>query len=71
LTEFTRANLVLDLDGRRVTPPLLCGLLNGTMRESLLAAGEVTELVLTRHDLARATKVWWVNSLRGELQVSI
>jgi para-aminobenzoate synthetase/4-amino-4-deoxychorismate lyase len=69
LTEFTRANVVLDVDGKRLTPPLAAGLLNGTMREALLESGDITQAVLTKDDLARATNVWWVNSLRGELQV--
>jgi para-aminobenzoate synthetase / 4-amino-4-deoxychorismate lyase len=71
LTEFTKANVVLELDGERVTPPLSCGLLNGTLREELIALGRVTERVLTRDDLARASAIYWVNGLRGEVQVTL
>jgi para-aminobenzoate synthetase/4-amino-4-deoxychorismate lyase len=69
LTEFIRANVVLDLDGKRFTPPVTAGLLNGTMRDELIARGEVAERVLTRSDMERATTVWWVNGLRGELKI--
>ena len=42
VTETTIANLVVeDATGRRVTPPIACGLLPGTMRAELLATGEV------------------------------
>jgi para-aminobenzoate synthetase / 4-amino-4-deoxychorismate lyase len=71
ITEFIRANIVLDIDGQRVTPPVICGLLNGTLREALLASGVIKERVLTREDVARADKIWWVNGLRGEVLVQL
>ncbi|HEY6895961.1 MAG TPA: chorismate-binding protein [Rhodocyclaceae bacterium] len=67
ITEFTRGNVVLELDGRRVTPPLACGLLPGVLRAELLARGDVVEAVVRREDLARATGLWFVNSLRGQI----
>jgi len=71
LTETSAANLVLELDGRRVTPPVSCGLLPGTFREELLARGEIEEAVLPIAALARAPRAWLVNSVRRwcELQV--
>ena len=71
LTEFTRANLVLDIDGGRYTPPQDCGLLNGTLRDALINSGKVIERVLYPADLARAEKIWWVNGLRGEVLVGL
>jgi para-aminobenzoate synthetase / 4-amino-4-deoxychorismate lyase len=71
LTEFIRANLVLDIAGNRFTPPLSCGLLNGTLREEMIACGEISERVLMREDLLRAEKIWWVNGLRGEILVRL
>ena len=65
LTESTRANLVVELDGRRWTPSRTSGLLAGTYRQHLLDRGSVSERVLTRDDLARATKILLVNSVRG------
>jgi para-aminobenzoate synthetase/4-amino-4-deoxychorismate lyase len=65
LTETTIGNLVVELDGRRLTPSLHCGLLPGVYRQELLEAGEISEAVLQPEDLKRATRVWMVNSLRG------
>lgn len=69
LTEFTRANLVIDLDGDRLTPAIACGLLNGTLRAAMIARGDVREAILTREHLATAKRIWWVNGLRGEVEV--
>ena len=69
LTEFVRANVVLDIDGERLTPALSSGLLNGTLRDELLANGQIREQILRQGDLVKATSIWWVNSLRGELRV--
>jgi para-aminobenzoate synthetase/4-amino-4-deoxychorismate lyase len=64
LTESCSANLVLELDGRRLTPPVSCGLLPGTYREHLLARGELEEAVVTLERLAHAGGLWLVNSVR-------
>jgi para-aminobenzoate synthetase/4-amino-4-deoxychorismate lyase len=64
LTEMTIGNLVLEVDGARVTPALECGLLPGVFREALLSAGEIREAVLKRPDLTRARRIWMINSLR-------
>ncbi|MEO8103503.1 MAG: bifunctional anthranilate synthase component I family protein/class IV aminotransferase, partial [Betaproteobacteria bacterium] len=69
LTEFTRANLVLKLDGVLWTPPLSCGLLDGTLRGELLAWGILQERVLWRADIARADGIWWLNGLRGWVEI--
>ena len=65
VTETTIANVVAELDGRRVTPPVACGLLPGTMRAELLEAGEVSEAVITKEQLKAAPRFWLVNSVRG------
>ena len=66
-TETTIANLVVEDLGRarRVTPPIACGLLPGTLRAELLATGEVSEAVVTVEQLKRAPRFWLVNSVRG------
>ena len=69
LTEFTNGNLVVEIEGRRRTPPRECGLLAGTFRARLLRTGEVSERVLTRSDLRRASACWFVNSVRGWVEV--
>ncbi len=65
LTETSVANIILELDGRQVTPPVASGLLAGTLRAHLLAVGEISEQVLTLDDLAWATGLWLINSVRG------
>ena len=67
VTETTIANLVVeDADsGRRVTPPIVCGLLPGTFRAELLETGEVDEARVTVEQLRRAPRFWLVNSVRG------
>ncbi|MEZ5873981.1 MAG: aminodeoxychorismate synthase component I [Hyphomicrobiales bacterium] len=67
LTEGTRTNLFVDLDGRLFTPALACGLLPGTLREELLdlPRAAASEAVLTPADLERADRIYLGNSVRG------
>jgi len=65
VTETSIGNLVVELDGDWVTPPLSSGLLPGTLRAELLDLGTISERVVTIDDLQRATKLWMINSLRG------
>jgi para-aminobenzoate synthetase/4-amino-4-deoxychorismate lyase len=65
LTECTRGNIALLLDGRWVTPALRCGLLPGVGRAYWLQNGRVIEAVITLADLPRAQGVAFINALRG------
>lgn len=65
ITECTRGNVALLLDGRWVTPPLHCGLLGGIGRAGLLREGRVVEAVVRLDDLPRVRGLAFVNSLRG------
>ena len=71
LTEFTRGNVALRIEGRWLTPSLKCGLLPGIARARLLRDRVVEEAVLTRDDLARAERVAFFNSLRGWLEARV
>ena len=71
LTEFTRGNVAVQLDGRWVTPPLACGLLDGVGRERALRDGRVAEGVVRVDDLRGATGLAFVNSLRGWLDAEL
>jgi len=71
LTEFTRGNVALRIDGRWLTPALRCGLLPGIARARLLREGAIEEAVLVRDDLARADEIAFFNSLRGWLEVHL
>ena len=64
LTEASMANVVLDLDGTWVTPPVTSGLLAGTFRGWLLATGQLWERILTPADLRLARRVALINSVR-------
>ena len=67
LCEFTRGNIIVEIAGHCLTPPLSCGLLPGVLRQELLASGEIEEGVVTLSDLRRATRLWFINSVRGRL----
>jgi len=65
VTEAATANVVVEDDGSRVTPPVDCGLLAGTFRAEILAKGEVTEAVVTLDTLRKARQIWLINSVHG------
>jgi para-aminobenzoate synthetase/4-amino-4-deoxychorismate lyase len=65
LTECTRGNIALLLDGQWVTPPLHCGLLDGVGRAHYVQQGRLTEAVVRVNDLPRVQALAFVNSLRG------
>ncbi|WP_028604423.1 chorismate-binding protein [Ottowia thiooxydans] len=69
LTEFTRGNVAVKLDGRWLTPPLSSGLLPGVERAVAIASGKIEEGVVCVEDLARAESVAFFNSLRGWIPV--
>jgi len=71
ITETSTANLVLEIDGRALTPAATSGLLPGTLRAELLANRRISEAVLTIDDLYRADSVWGINSLRGWIPAAI
>jgi para-aminobenzoate synthetase / 4-amino-4-deoxychorismate lyase len=64
VTETTLGNIVVEMRGRKVTPPVDAGLLAGTFREELLARGEIVEGRVTLDDLKSASRIWIVNSVR-------
>ena len=65
LTETTRANLAVRLDGQWWTPALESGCLPGVERARLLELGRLRERVLALADLERAEELAVVSSLRG------
>ncbi len=71
LTEGCITNIIVFVDGQYLTPPLSSGLLNGTMREYLLA-GDSCNVYEARIDysmLVRADALFCCNSVRGVVQV--
>lgn len=71
ITEATRGNVAVLLDGRWVTPPLACGLLPGVGRALALEQGRVVEQVVRLQDLPRVQAWAFVNSLRGWLDAEL
>ncbi|SEF24806.1 aminodeoxychorismate synthase component I [Variovorax sp. NFACC27] len=71
ITECTRGNIALLLDGRWVTPPLHCGLLNGIGRANRVRGGQLAEAVVRVDDLPRVRALAFVNSLRGWLDADL
>lgn len=67
LTECTRGNIALLIDGQWLTPAAHCGLLEGVGRAVALRQGRLREAVLQVTDLQRAQGLAFINSLRGWL----
>lgn len=65
VTETTRANLAVQLDGVWYTPELDSGLLPGVERSRLLDEGRLKARVIRVEDLGRATALATLSSLRG------
>jgi len=65
LTEGSRTNIFLEIEGRLLTPALASGLLDGCLRRELMEEGRCAEAVLSRADLDRAERIFLGNSLRG------
>ena len=64
VTECTIGNLVVETDGKLLTPPIGSGLLAGTFRDELLARGTIDECVLTATDVKQADALFMINSVR-------
>jgi para-aminobenzoate synthetase/4-amino-4-deoxychorismate lyase len=64
ITETCRANIVVFLDGKMLTPRVSCGLLPGTFRTRLIHEGKIVEGLLLIEDLKRSKRIFVINSLR-------
>ncbi|WP_241964530.1 aminodeoxychorismate synthase component I [Paraliobacillus zengyii] len=71
ITEFIIGNVVVEKAGTYYTPPLDSGLLAGTYRAHLLETGIIQEKVINRNDLASFDRIWFINSVRGWLPVTL
>lgn len=69
LTEFINGNLVVEIDGQLYTPPLQSGLLAGTFRAQLLEEEKISERILTLNDYEKCHRLWFINSVRGWVEV--
>ncbi len=64
ITESLIANLVVEIDGKKYTPPVTSGLLAGTYRQYMLDTQQVVEKVISPETLANADNIYLVNSVR-------
>jgi para-aminobenzoate synthetase/4-amino-4-deoxychorismate lyase len=71
LTEFTIGNLVVEIDGKRLTPPVSCGLLAGTFRSHLMENGQINEARIHKDELKNFERIYLVNSVRKWVPVEI
>lgn len=71
LTEFTRGNVAVRLEGEWWTPAQASGLLPGTYRRELLAQGRLQETVIPVERLAQAQGLAFFNGLRGWLDAAL
>lgn len=69
LTESCLANIALRLEGQWYTPPIEAGLLDGTLRHTLVQRGRLAERRLTVNDWDQAESRLLLNSVRGFIRV--
>lgn len=71
ITESCIANIVVEIKGRLLTPPVQSGLLPGIYRSLLLEQGKIKERTIHIRDLQRCSRVYLINSVRGMWEVSL
>jgi branched-subunit amino acid aminotransferase/4-amino-4-deoxychorismate lyase len=73
VTEGARTNVFIQRGAAILTPPLECGLLDGTLRRWMLDSQVIPtrECVLTVADLSSADRIFLGNSVRGLLEVRL
>jgi branched-subunit amino acid aminotransferase/4-amino-4-deoxychorismate lyase len=64
VTEASSSNIVVEMGGERLTPPVSCGLLAGTFREELLENGNLHEKVIMKDELLLTDAIFLINSVR-------
>lgn len=69
ITEGAISTIFIEQRGILYTPPVICGLLPGTLRSHLLDRGSCYEKILFKEDLYSAGKVFCGNSVRGLVEV--
>jgi para-aminobenzoate synthetase/4-amino-4-deoxychorismate lyase len=71
ITESCIANVVVNIGGELLTPPLECGLLAGTYRSWLVEQGEIREETIRVEDLHSCNAVFLINSVRKKWKVEV
>ncbi len=63
-TESCTSNVVIKWNGKLVTPPMQCGLLNGTYRSFLLEQNKIVERIISLEEIKKASEIYLINSVR-------
>ncbi len=71
ITESSIANLIVNIKGELITPPVKCGLLGGVYREQLLEEGKINKGIVTRSDLLKSEAIYLANSVRKMWKVKL
>jgi para-aminobenzoate synthetase / 4-amino-4-deoxychorismate lyase len=72
VTEGAISNIFIKNGNKFYTPPIICGLLNGTFRRYMFESGfSLEEKILHENDILEANKVYLANSVRGIVEVSL
>ncbi len=71
ITETTCGNIVAQIQGKFLTPPVSCGLLPGTLRAHLLESGKISESPILISDLSKCDHIWRINSVRGWQRINV
>ena len=73
VTEGAISNIFIKSNGVLYTPPVSCGLLDGTFRRHLLENRRipVKEKILYKDDIIKADKIYLTNSVRGIVEAML
>ena len=71
ITETCHGNVVLEFEGRKLTPPLSSGLLPGVFRAHLLDRGEIQEQILPVGSIEAASGIFMINSVRRWCEIRL
>jgi para-aminobenzoate synthetase / 4-amino-4-deoxychorismate lyase len=71
LTEASRHNVFLQIEGQWFTPVLSSGVLPGVQREKTIKELNANEKSLSKFDLQRAERILLTNSVRGHVEVKL
>ena len=73
ITEGAITNIIIKKDNEYFTPQVSCGLLNGVFRQHIFKEKTILlkEEILYKEDLLSADKIYLINSVRKEIQVTL
>ncbi len=64
ITETCIGNIVIELNGELLTPPVSCGLLPGTFRADLIQKGKIREEIMTVERFKNCDRIYIINSVQ-------